>query len=383
MKNIGLIITRILVGGLFIFSGLVKLNDPAGTAIKLAEYFQVFSEDISEIFMILVPASMFLSVFLSGLEVVLGFAVLINYRMKITSWILLLLIVFFTFLTFYSAYFNKVQDCGCFGDAIPLTPWQSFSKDIILTILILILFVFKNDLKPLFDGMKEKTIMLGSVFISLMIALVAIKHLPFIDFRPYAVGESIPTNMVLPEGAKPTIMQIDYTLENKNSGEVKVMTDKEYMDTQIWKDTNWVYVSASEPVLIQEGDKPKIASFMFNTEEGDKTESLFVGEVLLITSALLEKSNMESFKEIGDLTKELQGVDVKMGTANSYDEMTQLLSDNGIVASEAGNIDPKSIKAMIRSNPGLVLIKDGVVKGKWHYNDVPSAKDIKGLLKGK
>ena len=178
-------------------------------------------------------------------------------------------------------------------------------------------------------------------------------------------------------------MQINYTLENKNSGEVKVMTDKEYMDTKIWQDTNWVYVSASEPVLIQEGDKPKIAAFMFNTEQGDKTQDLFVGDVLLITSALLEKSNMESFKEIGDLTQALQGVDVKLGTANSYDEMTKLISENGITASEVGNIDPKSIKAMIRSNPGLVLIKDGIVKGKWHYNDVPSAEDINDLLKGK
>ena len=117
MQRIGLTIVRVIVGGLFIFSGLIKLNDPSGTAIKLTEYFHVFAEDFSEFFLVFVPASMFLSVFLSTLEVVLGVAALINFRMKITSWVLLLLIGFFTFLTFYSAYFDKVKDCGCFGEA--------------------------------------------------------------------------------------------------------------------------------------------------------------------------------------------------------------------------------------------------------------------------
>ena len=127
-------VARYFVGVLFIFSGLIKLNDPVGTQIKLEEYFDVFATDIpalSGLFHGLVPLALYLSVILCVLEVVLGIALLIKYKLQSTLWVLLLLTVFFTFLTFYSAYFNRVTDCGCFGDAIKLTPWQSFSKDII------------------------------------------------------------------------------------------------------------------------------------------------------------------------------------------------------------------------------------------------------------
>ena len=144
-------IARVVIGGLFIFSGLIKVNDPVGTAIKLEEYFNVFSTDFASFFAVFEPYALFFSVFLVVLEVVLGVAVLINYRMSVTIWVLLLIILFFSFLTFYSAYFNKVTDCGCFGDAIKLTPWQSFSKDMILLVLILIFsLIIKTSL--LFSG---------------------------------------------------------------------------------------------------------------------------------------------------------------------------------------------------------------------------------------
>ncbi|MDQ4139253.1 MAG: DoxX family protein, partial [Bacteroidota bacterium] len=129
----------LFVGGLFIFSGLIKINDPVGTAIKLEEYFDVFAADFSSFFLNFKPFALYLSIFLSGLEIILGVALLLRWRLRQILPGLLALIIFFTFLTFYSAYFNKVTDCGCFGDAIKLTPWQSFSKDILLLVLILIL----------------------------------------------------------------------------------------------------------------------------------------------------------------------------------------------------------------------------------------------------
>ena len=125
-------ILRYLVGSIFIFSGLIKINDPVGTQIKLEEYFGVFSSDFTSLFELLVPFALLISIVLCTLEIIIGIALLMNYKMKITRVILLSLILFFTFLTFYSAYFNKVTDCGCFGDAIKLTPWESFTKDIIL-----------------------------------------------------------------------------------------------------------------------------------------------------------------------------------------------------------------------------------------------------------
>ena len=139
---------RFFVGGLFIFSGLIKLNDPVGTEIKLEEYFEVFAEDFGSFFLWFKPYALEIGMILIVLEVVLGVAVLINYRMNLTTKVLLALMVFFTFLTFYSAYFNKVTDCGCFGDAIKLTPWESFWKDMILMVFVLHLFWYRNSINP-------------------------------------------------------------------------------------------------------------------------------------------------------------------------------------------------------------------------------------------
>ena len=184
-----------MVGGLFIFSGLIKLNDPVGTAIKLEEYFEVFASDFGSFFHLFVPIALFLSLFLSALEVVLGLAVLLWYRMKITAWVLLVLIVFFTFLTFYSAYFNKVTDCGCFGDAIKLTPWESFFKDLLLVVLIGFIFFKPNQLKSSWNHLKGDLIVGTAMAICFILGIVAVSHLPFIDFRAYAVGENIPENL--------------------------------------------------------------------------------------------------------------------------------------------------------------------------------------------
>ena len=128
--------SRFFVGGLFIFSGLIKINDPIGTEIKMEEYFDVFAQDFGSFFKIFIPWSLEIGMIMIVLELALGVAILLFWRMELTTWVLLALMVFFTFLTFYAAYFNKVTDCGCFGDAIKLTPWQSFWKDIVLMVFV-------------------------------------------------------------------------------------------------------------------------------------------------------------------------------------------------------------------------------------------------------
>ncbi|MEO8934393.1 MAG: DoxX family protein, partial [Xanthomarina sp.] len=151
-------ISRVLVGVLFIISGFVKLNDPLGFSYKLQEYFSVDVLNIP----FLEPYALIISVFVVIFEVILGVFLLIGYKPKFTVWSLLGMIVFFTFLTFYSAYFEKVKDCGCFGDAIPLTPWESFTKDVILLVLILILFLGIKYIKPLFKPLPITVISLLS-----------------------------------------------------------------------------------------------------------------------------------------------------------------------------------------------------------------------------
>ena len=138
-------IVRIFVGILFIISGFIKLNDPVGFSYKLQVYFSPGVLDIP----FLVPIALFLAVFLVVFELILGVILIIGYNPKFTVWSLLLMILFFTLLTFYSAYFNKVTDCGCFGDAMPLTPWESFTKDVVLLIMIILLFVKRKYIQPL------------------------------------------------------------------------------------------------------------------------------------------------------------------------------------------------------------------------------------------
>src|ERR1700744_5265967 len=193
MKNKGLIwFCRIFVGLLFVFSGLIKINDPLGFSYKLEEYFEVFHITF------LSGLAVSIAILLCSLEIILGFALLIGVRAKQVAWGLLLLIIFFAFLTFYSAAFKVVQTCGCFGDAIPLTPWQSFSKDLVLLLLILVLFKNRQNIKPLFKPKTGDQLLLGSVIVSIAMGLYTYNFLPVMDFLPYKVGANIPDEMKTP-----------------------------------------------------------------------------------------------------------------------------------------------------------------------------------------
>src|SRR5690606_23399869 len=190
-------LARIIVGVLFIFSGFIKLNDPIGFAFKLEEYFSPSVLNLE----FLAPFALVLAVALVIIELVLGVMLLIGYLPKFTTWALLLMIIFFTFLTFYSAYFNMLTDCGCFGDAIPLTPWQSFYKDVILFILILLLFFKREYITPLFARASHKWIVFVSFILCLGFGYHVLMHLPMMDFRAYKVGNNIEEKMSVPAGA--------------------------------------------------------------------------------------------------------------------------------------------------------------------------------------
>ena len=348
---------------LFIFSGLVKLNDPMGTAIKMEEYFEVFSNDISSIFHYLVPFAMLVGLFVVILEVLLGIAVLINYRMNLTSLVLLLLIVFFTFLTFYSAAFNKVTDCGCFGDAIPLDPWQSFFKDILLLMLSLFIFIRRKKYLAVFSQ-KTGNIILAVVFgLNVLLAYYAIEHLPPVDFRPYKVGADIKASMQPSEDYRyKYIMEKDgdrFEFENYPS------------------DTSYEFV---EMVLLNPEAEPKITDYNVWNEDGDFTEETFNGVKLLVLFSDVNKSAFEKVDEINQLFVRLESaVEGWILTAN--DEVTfENFRHEYQLPLPYFYADGTVIKAMIRANPGLILLKDGIVLGKWHNNDIPSSEEILELI---
>lgn len=357
-------IARFIVGGLFIFSGLIKVNDPVGTAIKLEEYFEVFAVDFAPFFTAFVPFALPLSVFLCVLEVVLGVAVLINYRMKATTWTLLLMILFFTFLTFYSAYFNKVTDCGCFGDAIKLTPWESFYKDIFLVVFIGILFVYLKSYQQVLQGKVGDVVMIVVTVINLGIAYYAIEHLPFIDFRAYKIGNHIPTQMQ-PSGE----LKYEYVMEKDG---------KKHRFSEYPTDNSYTF---KELNVLNPEVQPKITDYSIWDDNGEYTEESFVGKKLYIIIYNVKRANKKPMAAINALAEALQGkVEVAVLTASDYDTFEAFRHDVQL-AVPYYYADATVLKTIIRSNPGLWLMQDGTVKGLWHYNDVPTVEEVLNKLR--
>ncbi len=355
-------IARYLVGGLFIFSGAIKVNDPIGTAIKLEEYFEVFAHDISPVFEYLVPLALFFSIFLSVIEVVLGIALIIGFKMPRTSWALMVTIVFFTFLTFYSAYFNKVTDCGCFGDAIKLTPWGSFTKDIILLVLIIIIFINRHQYGSWFSEKFGHIKVIGSTIVFTGLAYYAIAHLPFIDFRAYAVGNHLPSLMEPSE-------QLKYEFVMEKDG-------KEFVFDTYPTDKSYTYKSMD---LANPEALPKITDLNVWTDEGDYTEELLSGTKLLIIIYSAEKASKANMEAINKLVNASNKAEPWVLTASGYEEFEAFRHEVQLAAPYYYG-DATVLKTIVRSNPGIVLLKDGTVLGKWHHNDTPDISKINLLL---
>lgn len=368
MTKVLLTAARYIVGILFIISGLIKVNDPVGTQIKLEEYFEVFATDISGFFHVFVPWALFLSVFLSVLEVVLGVALLARFRMRLTTSVLLVMIVFFTFLTFYSAYFNKVTDCGCFGDALKLTPWQSFYKDIVLLVLILFLFINRkkfDDAKGRSSGSFSGALVGLTLVFCTALAWYAIEHLPFIDFRAYKEGNNIPALMLPSEP-----FRYSYLMTKEG---------KEYELEQYPAATEGY--DFKEIKLLNPEAQPLITDFGVWNSEGDITEEVLQGNKLLLLIHTVQKTNTESLSAIRELVAGLEG-EVEPLIVTSSDEATfEAFRHEQQLALPYYFGDATLLKTMIRSNPGLILLQDGTVVKKWHYNDVPEATDVKALLR--
>ncbi len=358
--------SRFFVGGLLIFSGLIKLNDPVGTQIKMEEYFEVFAEDFGSLFHYFIPWALEIGMIMIILELVLGVAILIFWRMNLTAWLLLLMMTFFTFLTFYSAYFNKVTDCGCFGDAIKLTPWESFSKDVVLMVFVLHLFWYRKSYKPVLGARIGNGSVITTAIISLILGTYAILHLPFIDFRAYRIGNNIPQQMLPPE--QPII---EYVFEKDG---------KEVRDTKFLSDADG-YKYVSSHVLNEDKIKPKITDYSISSPEGeDLTQYTFEGSRLLIVIFDVNKTSTSNIEEVQQLTKQLEGkVDCFILTSSGSEAMEAFRHEHQL-AVPYYYADATVLKTIIRSNPGIALWKEGTVLGNWHHNDTPSASTVLELL---
>lgn len=352
--------SRVFVSVLFIISGLIKLNDPVGFSFKLEEYFSQGVLDLP----VFTPYALAIAIIVVIIEVLLGVLLLIGYKPKFTIWSLLVMIVFFTFLTFYSAYFNKVTDCGCFGDAVKLTPWESFTKDIILLILILVLVLGVKYIKPLFNNLRGTIVMAISLVACGVFCNYVLNHLPAKDFRPYKIGANIEEGMSVPKDAPKALYE--YAWRFKVNGEDKiVLTNGDYPTV----DGEFIDVETTE---IQKGYEPPIHDFTIEKDGEDFTAS-FLGEekLVMVIAYDLAKSNYEVFKEVKTVTDEAlsKGYKVIGMSASGTDRANELIEEYELNF-EFYFTDETTLKTIVRSNPAILVIEEGTIKQKVHYNDL-------------
>lgn len=367
-------ICRYLLAALFIFSGFVKGVDPLGFAYKLDDYFKAFNADFFE------PLSLALSFILCAAELFIGLILLFGVRLRLAVWGAFLFMIVFTPLTFVLAIFNPVHDCGCFGDAIKLTNWETFYKNIIFLAAAVVLLKGRSQLSQRFYGLQEIVMFIVLLAIAFLPPYIGYSRLPLFDFRPYKIGVNIPEAMMVPDGAPSDIYKT--TLYYKKDGVVK-----EFSETNIpWQDTTWRYVDAKSE-RIKKGYTAPIEDFNLQTTRGkDITDSIlsYPRYYFLVVSYRLDKTNIKSVDKLNELyfkAKSL-GYGFACVTNSAQNEIDAFMANTGAVYPFL-NADGIMLKTMIRANPGLILMNKGTVIGQWHYNRIPSAEYFSGDLNAK
>ncbi|MDE0967201.1 MAG: DoxX family protein [Flavobacteriaceae bacterium] len=354
--------SRLFVGLLFIFSGLIKINDPVGFSFKLEEYFgpTVFNIDF------LLPYVLPLAIFIVVVEVLLGVFLLIGLKKEFTIYSLFAMIVFFTFLTWYSAYFNKVTDCGCFGDAIKLTPWESFTKDIILLVFIIILMIGLKYIKPLFTNKLQYSIPVISLVICILIVNQVLSHLPLLDFRPYKIGNNIIENMITPEDSKKAIFRYDWLFNVE--GEKKIIST-----SGSFPSVEGDFISV-DTELLEEGYEPPIHDFSMELDDIDYTDDLMQEEKLLIfvfyNISKMESEAMDDLKE--SLSIAMDNNYKIIGLTASGNEDVNNFKSKFLVDLDFYFCDETALKTIVRSNPAALKLHKGTIIQKTHWNDFQS-----------
>ena len=368
--------SRILTGIVFVFSGFVKAVDPVGTQIKFSDYFEAMG------LAFLMPYALIFSFLLNAAELVVGLMLLFNVFSKFATWAGLFFLLIFTPLTLWLAVANPVTDCGCFGDAVKLTNWQTFWKNVILLILIFVIFLYRKQFGT--DFKAKKTKILFSLFIVFAFAFEFYNfyNLPVIDFRPFKEGTDIKENIIIPPDAEKDVYETVLYYKNLKTGEKKAfdINNIPYEDT-----LNWAY-DTTITKLIKKGYEPPIHDFFLSDLHGrDITEDILNYKKL---SCILI---MPDFKKG---IRRLKGIKKKISDIAFYTDYnhypfycftsseSSVIEENKIYIPNYIKIltgDKKMLKTFIRSNPGFVLMKDGVVLKKYHYLNIPDVNEIKKI----
>ena len=367
-------ITRGLVGILFIFSGLVKADDPLGLSYKMQEFFEVWN------FHLLDHYTLAFSILMIVFEILAGVAILLGWRMKLFSWLLLLLMIFFLFLTGYAYLSGKVRECGCFGDCIPLTAGESFAKDVILLVLILFLFFNQQKIRALLSQTASISLLILSVLLSVAFQWYVLVHLPVVDCLPYRVGKNIPDQMKPPPGAIPDSTIITMVYE-KNGKQVEFSGSRFPADF----DDSYKFIKRYDKLIRKGNDEPAIKDFSLITAAGTDT-----------TQDVLDKKGFKLFlfiRNMGDYPPDWNAAFSVLFTmakskkipvffiTGDYENVSDWVNKAGIAADVTIlKCDATAIKTAARANPTLYLLKKGFILHKWSYANFKGAlPDINAL----
>lgn len=354
---------RFLLGALFIFSGFVKAVDPLGSFYKIQDYLTAFG--MISWFPSYLP--LFFGVALSAVEFCAGVFLFLGIRRKVAATLALLLMCVMTPLTLYLALANPVSDCGCFGDAWVLTNWQTFAKNIVLLIAAIAVFRRQDMIVPFITAKMEWMISMYTFLFVFVLSFYCLANLPILDFRPYKIGVNIKAGMEIPEGSKPSVFESRFVLEK--DGKRQEFTLDNYPDS------TWTFIEA-RTVLKEKGYEPPIHDFsMMSLDTGeDITDSVLSdkGYTFLLVAHRIEEaddSDIDLINEIYDYSVE-HGYGFYALTSSPEDEI-ELWRDKTGAEYPFCQMDDITLKTIIRSNPGLLLIKDGTILNKWSNNRLP------------
>lgn len=390
-KTIIASISRALLGLVFVFSGAVKAIDPLGTVYKIEDYLKAFGGFFTD----LMPLATMAAVGLILLELLLGVCMVLNVRTQWTSWIALAFYCVMTPLTLYIALTDPVSDCGCFGDAIVLTNWQTFYKNVVLIILAIVLVALRKSVYPLWRGYMEVAIAAVTLLLSFGFMEYTYRHLPVVDFRPYKVGNHIPTLMEYPEDAEPD--QYDISFVYAKDGVEQTFALENYPKG----DTTWTFVR-QESKLIKKGYEPPIHDFeIINDNYEDITWDILESEspitlVVMYDLAQADKKQMKKVEALknsveqsmNNFEQSMDYIELSMNDSiEALDDFEQPLSNFYILTGSGTDeiinfsleyptlsdcictCDPITLKTIVRANPGVIVVQNGTIIDKYNVRN--------------
>ena len=366
MKHI-ITISRYLLAIVFIFSGFVKGVDPLGSAYKFHDYFMAFHLNFLD------PLTLTFSFVLCAAELAIGLLLLFGVQLRIAAWGAFIFMLVFTPLTLVLAIFNPVSDCGCFGDAIHLSNWQTFFKNILFFAAALLLFLKRKTLSMMYPKWKEYTLFAALIVLSFLPSIDGYLNLPMYDFRPYKIGVNISNDMKTPDGAPAD--EYSTILYYQKDGVVKEFDESNYP----WDDSTWTFVDAKS-TLVKKGYTPPISNFSLHTVEGEDITERFInspGYSFFVVAPRLEKANPESFKKLTEIYYKANtlGHNFICATSTPSDQIADFKLINAIPFPIV-TADEVTLKTIVRAHPGLLILYNGTIIGKWHWRNFPEANFV-------